>query len=80
MSATCDKCYYRHMANSVTLCPLHAEAEAMKDLLRDLVRFADAPAQGQTVESEAALVSQALYSLAFRARLILAIDGDTPDA
>lgn len=33
MSATCDKCS-SHYIDHVHLCPLHAEAEAMRDVLR----------------------------------------------
>ena len=75
MSATCDQCYeVMHPTEpgeyAVLLCPLHAEAEAMRDVLKGILAVAGMDFRPGVVD-EMALV----------ARPILArIDGDTPDA
>ena len=78
MSATCDACA-ESAFGGVSLCPLHAEAEAMRDVLRVAI--------DQTVSGSGlctgCLVKSGHTSDCFLAdaRAILArIDGDTPDA
>ena len=63
MSATCDQCA-ESAFGGVTLCPLHSEAEAMKDLLIDLVG-------GRFTMYEIGVRASAILAR---------IDGDTPDA
>ena len=76
MSATCDKCEWGSnpaAGSPVLLCPLHAEAEAMRGLLRRLV--------GEWDERKGPHLIDVLGAVIAASRPILArIDGDTPDA
>ena len=66
MSATCDQCS-ESAFGGVTLCPLHAEAEAMRGALRRVLALTEGQVYFTGWHAEA--------------RVILArIDGDTPDA
>lgn len=67
----CSACRDSDFTNAIVLCPLHAEAEAMRDVLARLVESTD------RVFPDA----RGLFPAVEEARPILArIDGDTPDA